>query len=130
MSATSQSKTAPTKTKLGETVAFPNSAEYLALSPQRKNDYIRNDALGHGYAWGRLDQGHPPIVAVNEGDSPSNTDTAWAFGSLYAQMLLELHDPEHPRLTAFSVQDAWDVFAKTGCPEGHLPSSGNGIPVK
>ncbi|MCI4659771.1 hypothetical protein [Cryobacterium zhongshanensis] len=117
-----------TETLLREATAFSNTPAYKALTEQQKTTYVRNDAVGFGYAWGRLDQGHPAIVSLSKipdlgirPAQPSTTDTAWAFGSLYAQMLLELHSPVHPRTSGFSVQGAWDIFAKTGCPEGHLP---------
>ena len=121
MSATTQSETAPSGAKLRENISFTVSAEYQALSDEQKRAYVRNDACGHGYAWGRIDAGDPPVVSVTEGQGPSNSDTVWVFGGLYARMLLELHDPAHPRTFGFSLQLAWDTFVETGCPEGHLP---------
>jgi hypothetical protein len=112
--------TAP-EISLSVTVSFPNTPEYVALSSQLKADYVRNDAAAHGYAWGRLDQGHVPVVALTPNEAPSTTATAWVFGSLYAKMLLELHDSHHARSSALSMPSAWDVFVQTGCPTGSLP---------
>jgi hypothetical protein len=109
------------KNKLGEAVAFPNSETFRALTTKQRTDYTRDDALAYGYAWGRLDQGHPAIATTDDSEEPSNSNSAWAFGALYARMLLELNDPRHSRSFGFSVQGAWDLFAKTGCPEGRLP---------
>jgi len=106
---------------LREAVAYPTTAAYAALTEELRAEYVRNDAAGFSYAWGRLDQGHPPVLSVDQGHAPSATDSAWVFGSLYAQMLLELHHPVHPRTFGFAMQSAWAEFAKTSCPDGSLP---------
>ncbi|GAB3617312.1 hypothetical protein GCM10027416_18690 [Okibacterium endophyticum] len=41
------------KSRLGEAVAFPDSDQYQALTTKQKVDFVRNDAVGHGCAWGR-----------------------------------------------------------------------------
>lgn len=111
-----------TKTKLGEAVAFTNSREYQELTAQQKTQYVRDDAYANGYAWGRLDQGHPAIASLDEKEAPSLTASAWAFGALYAQMLLEYNDPApDTRSWAPGVESAWKTFAETGCPDGKLP---------
>lgn len=109
------------KTKLGEAAAFPYTPEYEALTVQQKTVYARDDAYGNGYAWGRIDQGHLAIASLDTNEATSLTATAWAFGALYAQMLMEFNAPTHPRTFASGVQDAWATFAKTGCPDGKLP---------
>lgn len=109
------------KTPLAEAVAFQHSHEFHAFPSDKKTAYFRNDALAYGYAWGRLDHGAPAVISLHEGQKPSTSSTAWAFGALYAQMLMELNDSGHPRTVGLSVQSAWDIFAATGCPDGALP---------
>ena len=112
-----------TKTLLGQKTLFTGSAEWLTMNADERAEYQRHDASAAGYAWGRLDAGHAPVVTLTEGEKPSTTDTAWAFGGLYARMQVELNDQRHPRRVGFALQSAWEIFASTGCPSGDLPSS-------
>lgn len=113
--------TPPPAATLEDTMKFQRTDAFAALEELQQARYVRDDAFASGYAWGRHDAGHPPIVSLKKGEAPSTTDTVWAFGSLYARMNLELNDPAHPRSGGLSVQSAWDEFAKTGCPDGNLP---------
>ena len=55
--------------------------EWAGISPT----YTVNDAAGFWYAFGRMDQGHAPVVIQpSHGSSPSQSTTAWHFGRLWA----------------------------------------------
>lgn len=70
------------------------------------------------YAWGRLDQGHPPIVGFTVGERANTTDTAYGFATLYARMHQAWLDQNHPRTVAYSHHSAWERFAQTGWIDG------------
>lgn len=66
------------------------------------------EVLATYYAWGRLDQGHPAIVAKSPTSAPSVTETAFAFGRLYREMHVRVATGK--QVHAFSVTSAWDLF--------------------
>lgn len=78
-------------------------------------DYSTDDASAYWYAYGRLDQGHEPVVIFPiHGSGPSQSATAWHFGRLWAAMQHEYRDPHGPGGAYPSMQGAWDNYVATG----------------
>lgn len=72
----------------------------------------RDDLAGYWYAFGRLDQGHPPVAEMAHVDgSPSATSTAWLFGALWMASQREFRD--HGGYCP-GMQTAWDNFVASG----------------
>lgn len=71
----------------------------------------RADIVGFWYAWGRLDQGHPPVLGSENDPTPNTTSTAWTFGRMYAEQKRAFAAGE----VGFShgVPSAWENFVLT-----------------
>lgn len=97
----------------------------LAVVDLMKNTrHLDASVRGHldtalGYAHGRMDQGHPPVVGFAP-EPPNQTDTAWGFATLYARMHEEGQDRSHPRTFVLGTQSAWEMFTETGWLKGVL----------
>lgn len=69
-----------------------------------------DDLAGFWYAWGRLDQGHDPVVPSPGDTAASSTGTAWWFGHLYAEHRAA------DRVTTYGIPTAWEHFVAS---QGH-----------
>jgi len=67
----------------------------------------RADAVGTMYAYGRMDQGHPPVLGLND-SGPNPTDSAWTFGRMYGEQ--ERAFSEGTQGYAYGLATAWDHF--------------------
>lgn len=76
---------------------------------------IRDDLAGYWYAFGRLDQGHPPVAAqLHAEDAPSTTSTAWLFGSMWMASQREYRDPAGRGGYFPGIEPAWENFVASG----------------
>lgn len=80
-----------------------------ASTVQRVAD--RADLVAFWYAWGRLDQGHPPVVGSEQAGAVNSTDTAWLFGRMYAEQERAFAASETGH--AYGIQTAWENFVLT-----------------
>ena len=80
-----------------------------ASTVQRVAD--RADLVAFWYAWGRLDQGHQPVVGSEQAGAVNSTDTAWLFGRMYAEQERAFAASETGH--AYGIQTAWENFVLT-----------------
>lgn len=84
-----------------------------AWASEDRATYDIDDAMGWAYAFGRLDQGHPPVAIIAPDRAPSSTGTAWLFGRMWAALKREERDPNVGGYFP-GIQSAWDNFAASG----------------
>lgn len=75
--------------------------------------YATADTAGYYYAFGRLDQGHPPVAILAPDRAPSSTATSWLFGRMWAAMQRDYRDPNVGGYFP-GIQPAWENFVASG----------------
>lgn len=87
-----------------------------ALSDLPDDSYptLIDDVSAYWYAWGRMDQGHPPVLGhlTLDDSKPSKVTSAWEFGRMWARAKAALRSGEQTYVP--SLQDAWANFVASG----------------
>lgn len=92
----------------------------------RREAITRDLCSAFHYAYGRMDGGQSPIVAIEPGAAKSKLDTAHQFAALYAAMRDD--DRALRRLYVFSLHQAWENFTELAGRSIEWPAQVNGEP--